>query len=133
MEGINYEIKYAYAEVYEIINWLGEEYKNKIPKKIFQQIKAERRIDYKPNFDFTKPLHEQPMRQETRNLIAYLNHYYWCTDEKQKEAILEQIRKNAENKKIKAQEARRREIAMKAKMQGTVLGSIDQALRKNNR
>ena len=29
MENINYEMKYAYTEVYEIINWLGDEYKNK--------------------------------------------------------------------------------------------------------
>lgn len=132
MAGINYEMKYAYTEVYEIIKWLGDEYKNKIPKKIYNVIKTERRLDYRPQFDFTQPLNTQAVRQETKDLIAYLNYYYWCTDERRKADLLAKIEENIEKRKQKEKEERQREIAMRAQMNGTVGTSIDQGLRNLN-
>lgn len=132
MAGINYEMKYAYTEVYEIIKWLGDEYKNKIPKKIYEVIKTERRIDYRPQFDFTKPLNTQAIRQEAKNLIAYLNYYYWCTDEKKKVDLLAKIEQNVAKRKQREKEERQREIARRAKMNSTVGGAISQGFRNLN-
>ena len=132
MNGINYEMKYAYTEVYEIINWLGEEYKKRVPEKVYKLIKSERRIDYKPNFDFNEPLNKLPLKQETKDLIAYLNYYYWCNDEKRKADIIEKINQNIEKKKKREKEERRKEIAMRAQMSSTVGGAISQGLRNLN-
>lgn len=132
MAGINYEMKYAYTEVYEIIKWLGDEYKDKIPKKIYDVIKTERRIDYKPQFDFKQPLNTQNIRQETKDLIGYLNYYYWCTDERKKADLLAKIEGNIARRKQKEKEERQREIAMRAKMNNTVGEAISHGLRNLN-
>lgn len=129
---MNYEMKYAYSEVYEILNWLGDEYKNRVPENIYKLIKSERRLDYRPKFDYTQPLNTQPMRQETKDLIAYLNYYYWCTDERKKADLLAKIEQNVARRKQKEKEERQREIEMRAKMNSTVGGAISQGLRNLN-
>lgn len=108
---LNYEKKYAYVELECILNWLGEEYKNKIPKRILQIIKREKRYSYQPQIDFSKPLENQ-IRQETKNMIAYLNCKYWLQGEKEK--IREAVQKNAELQKERKRMERRKEIQMRA-------------------
>ncbi len=128
----NYEKRYAYAEVECILNWLGEEYINKIPKKILQTIKAEKKFAYRPQIDFTKPIEGQ-IRQETKNMIAYLNCTYWLKDKEKKRKIEETIKENAKREKEKNKEQRMKEIEMKAQRIGntTVTASIDKALQEN--
>lgn len=132
MNGLNYEMKYAYSEVYEVLNWLGDKYKKRVPEKIYSLIKSERRIDYKPVFDYSQPINTLPMRQETKDLIAYLNYYYWCTNERKKANILAKIEQNIVRRKQKEKQERQREIAMRAKMEGTVGTAIDRGLRNLN-
>lgn len=128
---LNYEKKYAYAELESILNWLGEEYTSKIPNKILRTIKQEKKFAYRPELDFSKPLESQ-VRQETKNMIAYLTCTYWLKDENEKAQIQEAIKEN--QRKIKEQKRleRQKEIEMKAKIAGknTVTGSIDQALKE---
>lgn len=133
MAGINFELKYAYTEIYEIVKWLGEDYKNKIPKKIYNLIKNERKIDYRPQFDFKNPLYLQPMKQETKNIIAYLYCYYWCENEQQKKEIIAQIEENVYMKKEEAKRKRMEEIRMRAQAGYVpVTASVEQQMRKNN-
>lgn len=124
---INYERKYAYAEVEAIINYMGEEYKNKIPNDVLKIIQKEKRQDYVPNFDFSKPLVPQVTRQETINLIAYLYITYWCDNEEDKKKILAQIEMNKEKENEIAHRKRLEEIRLKA-VQGKPQ-SIDEALK----
>ena len=56
---INFENKYAYAEVYEILNWLGDEYKRKVPRNLLTLFKEEKKFGYRPKLDFNKPLSDQ--------------------------------------------------------------------------
>lgn len=126
---LNYEIKYAYTEVYEIIKWLGKEYEEKLPRKVFESIKLERRLDYKPQIDFSKPTAEWKLREETKNIIAYLNLNFWCKDENVKAKIREKIAQNAEEKKKKEAEARKQEIARRAQSYTNVGVALDQALK----
>ena len=123
---INYEKKYAFAEVEIIIDFLGENYKSKIPKEILRYIKNEKKFDYKPNFDFTKPLPPQVTRQETKDIIAFLYCNYWCDNEKDKEEILEKIKENAEKKKEQDRLKRQEEIKRKA---NNHVQSLDDALK----
>lgn len=110
---LNYEKKYAYAELEEILNWLGSEYINKLPRRILQVIKYEKKQSYKPQIDFSKPLENQ-VRQETKNMIAYLNCKYWLQDEEEKNKIKSSIRKNYEKKKEMERAKRREEIRQRA-------------------
>lgn len=126
---LDYEKKYAYTEAYEIIKWLGKEYEEKLPRKVFESIKLERRLDYKPQIDFSKPTAEWKLREETKNIIAYLNLNFWCKDENVKAKIREKIAQNAEEKKKKEAEARKQEIARRAQSYTNVGVALDQALK----
>ena len=76
---LNFEKKYAYAEVYDILNWLGEEYKKKVPKDMMRLFKNERKFGYRPEIDYTKPLDSQ-VKQETKNIISFLESRYFIKD-----------------------------------------------------
>ena len=95
---INYERRYAYAEVCEILNWLGDEYKKKVPKNLLRLFKDERKFGYTPNIDFNRPLDTQ-VRQETKNLITYLEYYCWLEDPEQKRMLKEATERNYQIKK----------------------------------
>lgn len=124
---INYDRKYAFAEAEAIIDYMGEEYKNKIPKDILRRLKNEKRQDYKPNFDFSKPLVGQVTREETKNLIAFLYVTYWCDNEEEKKKVLAQIEINKAKQKEIENQKRQEEIRRKA-TQGPAQ-SLDQALK----
>lgn len=130
---LNYEKRYAYAEVECILNWLGEKYINKIPKKVLQTIKEEKKFAYRPELDFSKPLEAQ-VRQETKNIIAYLNYTYWVKDKEEKKKIEDIVEQNAQKEKEKQRLERIKEIQRKAESRKniSVTASIDDALRNNN-
>ena len=105
---INYERKYAYAEICEILDWLGDDYKKKVPKNLLRLFKDERKFNYKPNLDFDKPLDTQ-VKQETKNLIAYLEYYCWLEDPEKKKLLKETAERNYQIKKER-ERAERQEI-----------------------
>ena len=130
---LNYEKRYAYAEVEEILNWLGENYIKKVPQKILRTIKEEKKFGYRPEIDFTKPIENQ-IRQETKNIIAYLDLNFWETNENEKQLKKEVIAQNAKEEKERKRQERMREMEMKARIAstGTVTSSIDNALKQNS-
>lgn len=128
---LNYEKRYAYAEVECILKWLGESYINKIPNKILQTIKDEKKFAYRPEIDFSKPIENQ-VRQQTKNIIAYLNYNFWLTEEKEKRNLENAIKDNAKKEKEKKKMERMKEIEQKSKLvnKSTVSASIEEALKK---
>lgn len=106
---------------------MGEEYKNKILNDVLRIIQKEKRQDYVPNFDFSKPLVPQVTRQETINLIAYLYITYWCDNEEDKKKILAQIEMNKEKENEIAHQKRLEAIRLKVS-QGPAQ-SLDEALK----
>lgn len=130
---LNYEKKYAYCEVDCILDFLGDEYKSKIPKKVLQTIKEQKKFAYRPEIDFTKPLENQ-VRQETKNIIASFNLKYWLKDENKKKELENRIKENAKIEKEKRRIERMKEIREKANIMSngnTVTASIDRALKDN--
>ena len=97
-----------------IVDYMGEEYKKKLPLKILRKIVDEKKYGYKPDFDFSKPLAPQVTRQETKNLIAYLYLNYWCDNEEDKNMVLAQIEKNKAKQKEIDEQNRQEEIKRKA-------------------
>ena len=81
--------KESYSEVYAIINFLGDEYINKIPKKLYKFIENNRDKDYKPNFSKKdlESLNEKSISRKARAIIAFLNANYWEEDEEKIEKL----------------------------------------------
>jgi len=86
----------AYSEVYAFINALGDEYKSKIPEKLYKKLEFNRDINYSPIYDKDKPIEKGQMSKEALSLIAALDISYWCDTDKKEELK----RKLYENQKV---------------------------------
>ena len=91
----------SYSEVYEILNLIGKEYKDKIPNKLLQIIVDGMDKNYKPTIDMKNPLKEQNISQRTYDILGMLKLNYWCKNESEKKEFLN---------KISANEKRREEV-----------------------
>lgn len=126
---INYNNKYAYAEVWEILNWLGDDYKRKVPKNMLRLFKDERKFGYRPEIDFRKPLGDQ-VRQETKNIIAYLNYSCWIEDETIKANLKAVIEANYQKRLEREKAEKMKEKAIKSQMGNVSLNAqVDNALK----
>lgn len=88
----------SYSEVYEILNLLEEEYREKVPKNIIKFFEEERLKDYKPQIVIDVPLIEQNLKRETIVLLAVLNLNYWCATPEEKQEVLDELTKNEKEK-----------------------------------
>ncbi|MBP3597509.1 MAG: hypothetical protein J6J60_09005 [Clostridia bacterium] len=82
--------KESYSEVFEIINFLGDEYKKQIPKKLYKFIENNRDKSYKPKFNLEnniESLNENSVSKKTVAIIAFLNSKYWTQDEETKQKL----------------------------------------------
>ena len=86
--------KDAYVEVLGILDLLDEEQKNRIPKKLKEFFENNKNQDYQVNIDSNIPLEEQNLLQETLDILAMLKLNYWCTNEKEKEGLLNLLNEN---------------------------------------
>ena len=89
----------AYSEVYEILNLLDKDYKEKVPDKVRTFFEEERLKDYKPEIDTDTPLIDQNLKRETIVLLAILNLNYWCDTPEEKQEILDELSNNEKEKK----------------------------------
>lgn len=83
-----------YAEIYYILNYLGNEYIQKLPKKLRDVIDNTRDKEYKVSYDKTKPLSSQNFKQETKDFIAAMNLIYWEKDEEKKQKLMQKYKEN---------------------------------------
>lgn len=91
-------IKYAnaMAEVLHYLKGIEEKDINKIPRKLMEFIKENASTDYICNFDYTKPLIELDLLDETKGLIAMICYNYWCENDEEKEQFSYTLQKNEE-------------------------------------
>ena len=89
----------AYSELYEILNLLDKDYKEKVPDKVRTFFEEERLKDYKPEIDTDTPLIDQNLKRETIVLLAILNLNYWCDTPEEKQEILDELSNNEKEKK----------------------------------
>ena len=88
----------AYSEVYEILNLLDKDYKEKVPDKVRTFFEEERLKEYKPEIETDTPLIDQNLKRETIVLLAILNLNYWCDTPEEKQEILEELSNNQKEK-----------------------------------
>ena len=94
----------AYSEVYEILNLLEDEYKNRVPEKVIEFFERERDENYNPIIEIDVPLDKQNLKRETMVLLAILNMNYWCDNEDEKQEMLNSFNENEASKKLKEKE-----------------------------
>lgn len=78
----------AFSEVDTILDYSSEEIKNKIPNNFKQLIKNNKDVDYKLVLDEKKPLNEQKLLIETREILALIYRDYLCSEDERKELII---------------------------------------------
>lgn len=70
----------VYSELWEFLEVLGNDYINKIPKKLLKIFEDNKSANYIPHINTNIPIKEQSLNKETLTLIAILNLKYWCKD-----------------------------------------------------
>ena len=74
------------SEVYCFIHCLGEEYINKLPKKLYSFIDSKRNRDYEIDLDFDSNLDNQ-LSNDAFEFISYIDVQYWCDEDEKKELV----------------------------------------------
>lgn len=91
---MNVETREVYSEVYQVINLLGSEYREKLPKSFIETIEEKRDINYNPQLTDEMLLSEQNVHKETMHIITLLYLNYWCSDEKEVLEIKKRLQEN---------------------------------------
>ena len=106
-------IRNSYNEVYGILLALGNNFINKIPKEILNNITRNltyiiengKKIYDIPKYDLKISLNIQGVSKEALSIIYYIYYNYWCASDKEKN-YLQNLIKNNEKKieKLKSME-----------------------------
>lgn len=91
---MNIETKEVYSEVYQVLNLLGDEYKDKLPKSFIKMIEEKRDFNYNPQLTDEMLLSEQNVHKETMNIITLLYLNYWCSNENEVIEIKKRLKEN---------------------------------------
>lgn len=102
-------VKDIYSEVYAILNMLGKEYINKLPKDIYNIIKEEKSTEYNPVYATTVALDRQDVKKETISIIAFLHLNYWC-DKEEKIKLRELFDENEDKYQEELKQQEKQEI-----------------------
>ncbi len=94
---------YIWAEVYDCINILGEEYISKIPEDVYKSIEENRSLDYVSKYNEEEGITDDTFSKDAINVIAAMDLEYWCSEEEKKEKN-ELYSKNLEKKEAEARE-----------------------------
>lgn len=81
------KINKAYAEVYVILQLLGNEFISRLPKNFIQFIEKEKDNEYVININPNIPLEEQNLLEDTVNILAMLKLDYWSTEDEKQELL----------------------------------------------
>lgn len=95
------KIPRAYSEVYNFINALGDEYKNKIPGKVYNAIRDNRDKEYNPIIEKDQTIKKGMLSYEALCLISALNLQYWCEDNEEKILLKEKYIENTKKEQEK--------------------------------
>ncbi len=69
------------AEVDEIIKYLPEQYRKRIPKELMEMIKQNKDNSYNWTFNNKKKLYQQDIPCDTITILSYINTEYFLNDE----------------------------------------------------
>ena len=84
----------AYSEIYEILNLMEDEDKERVPQEVRDFFEEQRMKEYKPKIRTDIPLTEQNLKRETVVLLTILVINYWCDSEEEKQSFIDELEKN---------------------------------------
>lgn len=93
------EYKQSLKEINTILDFMGNEYIEKLPKKLVRFIKENMDISYEDNIDQSTPIDKQPLKNDTKILLSLMYRNYWCDEDKKKQLIEEDANKKREYEK----------------------------------
>ena len=73
-------LKNAYAEVEQILDFLGDSYKNKIPPKLIKLFNEKKNINHKIFIDTNTKVEDIKLSRTTIIILSILNLKYWETN-----------------------------------------------------
>lgn len=91
---VNERYRIAMAETLHYLKGICQDDMDKIPNKFMTFLEKNASQDCKCEFDYTKPLNELNLKNETRGLIAMICLNYWCVTEEQKDRFKKHLNKN---------------------------------------
>ena len=91
---VNERYGIAIAETLYYLKGISQNDIDKIPNYFMTFLKNNASQDYECKFDYTRPLKELNLKNETRGLIAMICLNYWCETEEQKNSFREHLNKN---------------------------------------
>lgn len=91
---MNIKTKEIYSEVYQVLNLLGNEYIDRLPKSLFNMLEEKRNINYEPKYTEDLPLNKQNIKKETLSIIALLHLNYWCENVNEKNELNQMFKNN---------------------------------------
>ena len=94
MAQLTKEDTYAFAELLELISFLDEESKNKIPKKLISIFEANALETYEKHLSPELPLEEQNISEKTISYLGVICLNYWCDSEEEKQDLINKVREN---------------------------------------
>lgn len=81
-------MKLAYSEVYIFLNMLGKSYIEKISNTVYETIKNNRDLSYKPNIQVVNGNLNYEFSREALALISALNLQYFCNSKLEKQKYM---------------------------------------------
>lgn len=83
----------AIIEINEIFRYLDANILNKIPAKLIEEFRKVKNEEYKFEYDTSKPLIEQNISEETKDLLSAI-YLRYCADNKTTKELIEICREN---------------------------------------
>lgn len=91
---VNERYRIAISETLHYLKGVRQDDINKIPNKFMTFLKDNASQSYECDFDYTRPLKELNLKNETRGLIAMICLNYWCETEEKKDSFIEHLNEN---------------------------------------
>lgn len=95
---IDYEEKIALTQVYDVINFLEEEEREKIPKDFIKFIEANRSLDYISTINPYIPLELQKLEPQAQSIISYIFIKFLSNEDEKQEFKAREIKEYEEEK-----------------------------------
>ena len=94
MAQLTKEDTYAFAEILELLSFLDEESKNKIPKKLISIFEANALESYQKHLSPELPLESQNLSEKTISYLGVICLNYWCDRKEEKQDLITKVREN---------------------------------------